>query len=196
VPAAARRNARAGAVVAAAALLVLLAGCGSSSFPYSGSNTRMSISSSAFHNKGPIPARYTCHGAGKRPPLRWSHVPKTANSLAIVVIDKDAVDPASNPAGKPYVHFVLTGLSPTATKLRSGTLPSGTKLGKNSSGKPGWKAPCPPAGAGAGAHHYEFTVYALKDPAKITRGMSPTDEVNAISGAGTEEATVVGTVTG
>jgi Raf kinase inhibitor-like YbhB/YbcL family protein len=194
VPAAARRNARAGAVVAAAALLVLLAGCGSSSFPYSGSNKRMSISSSAFHNKGPIPARYTCHGAGKRPPLRWSHVPKTANSLAIVVIDKDAVDVASDPATKPYVHFVLTGLSPTATKLPAGKPPTGTKLGKNSAGKRDWKAPCPPAGAGA--HHYEFTVYALKDPAKITRGMSPTDEINAISDAGAEEATVVGTVTG
>ncbi len=176
------------------ALAGLIAGCGTSSFPASGSHHEMSISSSAFQNGKPIPARYTCHGAGKRPPLRWSHVPKSANSLAIVVIDKDAIDAADKPGGKPYVHFVLTGLSPKATKLPSAAPPAGTSVGKNSAGRRGWTPPCPPKGSGA--HHYEFTIYAVKDPVKITSGMSPTDERNAISGAGNGAATIIGTVTG
>lgn len=121
-------------------------------------------------------------------------MPKGANSLAVVVVDRNAKDPRTKekPGATPYVHFVLIGLSPSRTKLSSGDAPSSAHLGKNSAGRTGWTAPCPPKGTGT--HHYEFTVYALKDSVKIAAGMSPSDELKAIVGAGQEQATEVGTV--
>ena len=55
----------------------------------------MNLSSSAFANNGAIPKKYTCDGGDVSPPLSWSAVPPGAKSLALIVDDPDAPDPAA-----------------------------------------------------------------------------------------------------
>jgi Raf kinase inhibitor-like YbhB/YbcL family protein len=168
-----------GVALVVAALGVVLAGCGNET---PAPAKRLSISSPAFHDNGKIPARFTCKGAGKRPPLKWSHVPDGTNSLAVVV-----TDPGATP--HPYVHLIVTGLQPSASGLPSGKLPPKAMPGPNSAGKKGWTPPCPPAGS---PHDYEFTVYALGHPTHLKKHDDPLDAVNKISGAGEASATITG----
>ena len=52
--------------------------------------SEFALESSAFEHAQPIPERHTCEGADVSPPLRWSHVPEGARSLALIVDDPDA----------------------------------------------------------------------------------------------------------
>ena len=54
----------------------------------------LKVTSSAFEEGGPIPAQYTCEGEDSSPPLSWSGVPTKAKTLALIVDDPDAPDPA------------------------------------------------------------------------------------------------------
>lgn len=117
----------------------------------------MTLSSPAFADNGPIPAKYGCGAAGPSvsPPLTIAGVPQDAKSLALVVDDPDA------PAGT-FTHWVVWNIAPSTTSVAEGLTPAGASEGKNSFGKSGYGAPCPPAGE----HHYVFTLYAL-DAAQI-----------------------------
>lgn len=119
----------------------------------------LSIRSSAFEPSGPIPARFTCEGDDVSPPLEWSGAPEGTRSLALIVDDPDAPDPAA--PKRTYVHWVLHDLPPSATGLPEGVpssaLPAGTREGANDWGKPGYGGPCPPVGR----HRYFFKLYAL-----------------------------------
>ena len=55
----------------------------------------MTLSSSAFADQGEIPVRYTCDGDDVSPPLSWSALPAGTRSLALIVDDPDAPDPAA-----------------------------------------------------------------------------------------------------
>jgi len=55
----------------------------------------MSLKSVAFAHDGPIPQRYSCDGADVSPPLEWRGVPTDAKSLALIIEDPDAPDPAA-----------------------------------------------------------------------------------------------------
>ena len=48
------------------------------------------VSSPAFRDGEPIPARFTCDGAGDAPPLAWAGVPEDAAAVSLVVDDPDA----------------------------------------------------------------------------------------------------------
>lgn len=118
-----------------------------------------SLRSSAFASGKSIPALHTCDGVDVSPPLSWSGLPAGAKSLALIVDDPDAPDPA-----KPkmtWVHWVLYNIPPTAEGLpqgvRSDGLPTGTLEGKNDWGRKGYGGPCPPVGR----HRYYFKLYAL-----------------------------------
>lgn len=136
------------------------------------------VTSPAFREGEPIPARYTCRGAPVVP-LAWSGVPEDARSLAVVVRDPDA------PRGT-FVHWVVHGIAPTVTAL-DGPPPGAHETG-NDSGGTGWFAPCPPSGT----HRYLFTVYALREPvrAEHMRAAVAQIERNALV-----SGTLMGTVT-
>jgi phosphatidylethanolamine-binding protein (PEBP) family uncharacterized protein len=51
--------------------------------------------SSTFHNGDEIPKRYACQGVDVSRPLEWYCVPCNAKSLALIVDDPDARDPAA-----------------------------------------------------------------------------------------------------
>ena len=119
----------------------------------------MTIRSTAFEHDGEIPSLYTCEGKDRSPPLAWSGVPPGTRSLALVVDDPDAPDPAA--PRMTWVHWVLYDLPPTARGLpqavAASTLPAGTKQGTNDWKRTGYGGPCPPIGR----HRYFFKLYAL-----------------------------------
>ena len=117
------------------------------------------LHSAAFEHMGGIPAEHTCEGADRSPPLAWTGVPPAARSLALIVDDPDAPDPAK--PQRTWVHWVLYNL-PSATAgltaaVAPAALPAGTLEGKNDWGRTGYGGPCPPVGR----HRYFFKLYAL-----------------------------------
>ena len=119
----------------------------------------MRLTSTAFGHGAAIPAPYTCEGKDVSPPLAWSGVPAGAKSLALIVDDPDAPDPAA--PRMTWVHWVLYDIPPAATGLAEGIapreLPEGTREGLNDWRRSGYGGPCPPIGR----HRYFFKLYAL-----------------------------------
>lgn len=117
----------------------------------------MELISTAFASGGEIPARHTCEGADIAPPLQWTGVPDQAASLALIVDDPDAPDPAAPQTT--WVHWVLFDIPPSTPGLPEGghPLPAGTHEGLNDWGRHGYDGPCPPVGR----HRYFFKLYAL-----------------------------------
>ena len=117
----------------------------------------MTLTSNAFAHGGEIPAKYTCEGEDISPPLAWSRVPPNAKSLALIVDDPDAPDPAA--PKRTWVHWVLYNIPATANSLPevAATLPAGTRQGRNSWDRTGYGGPCPPIGR----HRYFHKLYAI-----------------------------------
>jgi hypothetical protein len=120
---------------------------------------QLTITSTAFANLEAIPTKFTCEGQNLSPELRWEGVPANARSLALVVDDPDAPDPA-NPR-QTFVHWVVYDLPPTTTGLPEGVqgadLPAGARVGTNDWRKTEYGGPCPPIGR----HRYFHKLFAL-----------------------------------
>jgi Raf kinase inhibitor-like YbhB/YbcL family protein len=119
----------------------------------------MILQSSAFAPQGEIPKRYTCDGEDVSPPLKWSDLPPNTASLALIVDDPDAPDPAA--PKMTWVHWVLYNIPPSVTELpedaHKGDLPAEIMQGINDWHKTGYRGPCPPIGR----HRYFHKLYAL-----------------------------------
>lgn len=117
------------------------------------------LSSTAFPAGGNIPSQYTCDGANISPPLSWTGVPPATKSLALIIDDPDAPDPAAPQVT--WVHWVVYGISPDTAGLPEGVglrgLSAGARMGSNDWKKPGYGGPCPPVGR----HRYFHKLYAL-----------------------------------
>lgn len=158
------------------ALLVLAAACGNGAADRPGSTAvtpprasatgapaqareaEMKLESPAFAADAAIPSRHTCDGEDLSPPLRWSGLPEGTKSLALIVDDPDAPDPAR--PQRVWVHWVIYNVPPQAGGLDEGAsrqLPSGARDGLNDWKKTGWGGPCPPVGR----HRYFHKLYAL-----------------------------------
>lgn len=119
----------------------------------------LTLRSEAFPPEGEIPVRHTCDGENVSPPLRISGVPPQARSLALLVEDPDAPDPAA--PRMIWVHWLLLNLPPETAELPEGVaaqdLPPGTVQGMNDWRRSGYGGPCPPVGR----HRYLHRLYAL-----------------------------------
>ena len=119
----------------------------------------LTLKSNSFSNQDGIPSRFTCEGKDIAPALSWSGIPQKAKSLALIVDDPDAPDPAE--PKMTWVHWVLYNIPSTVNEFKEGVglnnLPAGTKEGKNDWNRVGYGGPCPPIGR----HHYFFKLYAL-----------------------------------
>jgi Raf kinase inhibitor-like YbhB/YbcL family protein len=117
----------------------------------------MKLSSSAFDAHGAIPSRHTCEGDDIAPPLAWQGLPPGTQSLALIVDDPDAPDPAA--PKRTWVHWVLYDIPPTLPGLPEGGRPAfeGALAGLNDWQRTGYGGPCPPIGE----HRYFFKLYAL-----------------------------------
>jgi Raf kinase inhibitor-like YbhB/YbcL family protein len=151
----------------------------------------LSLSSPVFEQNGSIPKLYTCQGKDISPALSWSRLPDGTKSIALIVDDPDAPDPAA--PKRTWVHWVLYNIPPTATGLPEAVnatgLPSGTRQGRNDWDRTGYGGPCPPIGR----HRYFHKLYALdvvlqdlKQPTKATL-------LEAMKGHILEQVELVGT---
>ena len=121
--------------------------------------TMLILTSTAFAPNGSIPSKYTCEGADMSPPLEWFGIHRDAQTLALIVDDPDAPDPAK--PQRVYVHWVVYNIPANITKLPENAakagLPSGAIQGLNDWKKETYGGPCPPIGR----HRYFFKLYAL-----------------------------------
>ena len=119
----------------------------------------LALTSPAFSHNGPIPKLYTCQGKDISPALAWSDPPAGTKSLALIVDDPDAPDPAAPKTT--WVHWVLYNIPPGGSGLAQAVapaaLPPGTREGKNDWKRTGYGGPCPPIGR----HRYFHKLYAL-----------------------------------
>lgn len=118
----------------------------------------ITISSLAFADHAPLPARYTADGEGRSPPLHWTGIPPGAVSLVLLVEDADS------PTPHPLVHAIAVDLPPTDGGLADGALSddntdTGVHTGRNSYLRTAWLPPDPPPGHGV--HRYAFQIFAL-----------------------------------
>jgi len=143
------RRVRAGAIAGA---LCLLSGCGLVGGPVTLRQDAPDIITvtSPMVEQGAISAQYTCHGAGKSPPILWSVMPPGTKAIALVV--DDAAAPIT-----PRVYWIVFNISPDAIDLQAGALPTGARQARNSIGQASYDPPCPVGGR----HQYRFTIYAL-----------------------------------
>jgi Raf kinase inhibitor-like YbhB/YbcL family protein len=117
----------------------------------------LTLTSTAFTHQGAMPAKHTCEGPNLSPPLTLGSVPSGTKSLALVVEDPDAPDPAAPKTT--WSHWVLYDLPPDTRALPegAGNGKSPGRAGKNDWGSTGYRGPCPPVGR----HRYFFKVFAL-----------------------------------
>jgi len=151
----------------------------------------LSITSPAFEHGSAIPARYTCQGRDVSPPLVFAGVPAGTRSLALIVDDPDAPDPAA--PKMVYVHWVLYDLPPGTTGLAEGIaasqLPAGTREGMNDWDRTGYGGPCPPIGV----HRYFHKLYALSRALGNLGPLRKDELLNAIEGHVLAQAVLMGT---
>lgn len=151
----------------------------------------LTLASPSFAAGAPIPKKHTCEGDDISPELAWSGVPAGTRSLALIVDDPDAPDPAK--PQRVWVHWVLYNLPPDTEGLPedvdSAALPDGTEEGLNDWGRTGYGGPCPPIGR----HRYFHKLYALD--VRLEGLRSPTKAVleAAMKGHVLAEATLMGT---
>jgi Raf kinase inhibitor-like YbhB/YbcL family protein len=142
----------------------------------------ITVTSPAFRDGQPIPARFSCDGGNISPPLAWHGVPPAAKAVALVVDDPDA------PRGT-FVHWVLLDLAPDTGSLAEGSAPAGTTQATNSTGKATYFGPCPPSGT----HHYRFTVSALTSATGLPNGAALNQALKAIDASAIARGRLVGT---
>lgn len=149
----------------------------------------LSISSSAFAEMGSIPAKYTCEGKDISPPLSFDNVPKTAKSLALIVDDPDAPDPAA--PKMTWVHWVVYNIPPYVSGIEedAGNPVVGALSGKNSWKRAAYGGLCPPVGR----HRYFFKLYALDAMLPDLHEPSEADLERAMQGHVIGQATLIGT---
>jgi hypothetical protein len=154
---------------------------------YEAKETIMRLTSSAFSDGSDIPTKYTCEGADMSPPLSWDDVPPTTRSLALIVDDPDAPDPAA--PRQTWVHWVVVDLPPDSGGLKENVrrLAHG-RIGVNDWDRTSWGGPCPPIGR----HRYMFKLFALDRVLELAHP-SKADLERAMAGHILAEATLIGT---
>ncbi|QJW98558.1 YbhB/YbcL family Raf kinase inhibitor-like protein [Frigoriglobus tundricola] len=151
----------------------------------------LTITSPAFQPGGEIPATHTSEGADTSPPLEWTGVPAGTKTLALIVDDPDAPDPAA--PKRVWVHWVLYNLPPDTTRLPEAVppdaLPAGTCEGTNDWKRTGYGGPNPPIGR----HRYFFKLYALDVALPDLKAPAKHDLEKAMRGHILASAEVIGT---
>lgn len=145
--------------LAAALVVVVSSGCGVVSGSASADRLQLapiSVSSPRLRDGAPLPSDYSCKGSGGNPPLRWSRVPDSAKSVAIVA------DNNSRAGGE--VNWVVFDIDPRTIELTENSVPVGAVEGSTTGGKTGYTPPC------RAQENYRFTVYALDSKVHLHKG--------------------------
>jgi Raf kinase inhibitor-like YbhB/YbcL family protein len=120
---------------------------------------QIKVTSTDFDHEKVMPSKLGCEGNDTAPALSWTGVPEGTKSLALIMDDPDAPDPAA--PKMTWVHWVLFNLPPDTKALSAGAkgadLPEGTEVGLNDWKRADYGGPCPPKGR----HRYFHKIYAL-----------------------------------
>jgi Raf kinase inhibitor-like YbhB/YbcL family protein len=148
--------------------------------------TDLTLSSPAFDDGERIPEKHGHDAADVSPPLTIAGVPDDAESLALVMDDPDAVEPA----GKVWDHWVVWNVPPDA-ELPEGWDPEadGASEGTNDFGERGYGGPAPPDRE----HTYRFRLFALDTTLDLPASADKEDLKVAMSGHVIAEAKLEGT---
>ena len=145
----------------------------------------LSLTSPAFGDGEPIPDRYGYTADDVNPPLEIENVPDAAASLALIVDDPDAVDPA----GKVWDHWVVWNVPPERTTIPEDWDAREASEGTNDYGDTGYGGPNPPDGE----HTYRFELFALDTRLELPAETDADDLRGAMEGAVLDEASLEGT---
>jgi Raf kinase inhibitor-like YbhB/YbcL family protein len=147
--------------------------------------TALQLSSPAFANGEPIPDQYGYTVEDVNPPLEIDGVPEGTESLALVMDDPDAVEPA----GKVWDHWVVWNVDPTTATIPEDWTPSDAEQGSNDYGERGYGGPNPPDGE----HTYRLRLFALDQHLDLEPDTTKDDLEAAMDGGVTAEAQLEGT---
>ena len=136
--------------------------------------TTISISAEGFRNGERIPEEYTCDGKDISPALSWTGVPKSTQSIVLIMDDPGAA----------FVHWVIFNIPVIKNRLsttipKNGILDDGSMQGMTDFRNVGYGGPCPPPGK---SHKYYFRIYALDKILNLSSAVSRKDVDNAMKG--------------
>lgn len=134
---------------------------------------RLSVTSPAFRDQGPLPNSATADGAGEPPALRWSSSAPGARSFVLLCEDPDAPKP------DPFVHWLVYDIAGDAEGLDARSAQD-ARQGKNSMMSVGFTPAAPPPGHGV--HHYHFQLFALDAPLNLAEGAGRGSVLDAMKG--------------
>lgn len=148
-----------------------------------------SISSPAFKNGGPIPAKYSRSGSNISPPLEWHDAPPNTKSYALLVEDPDA------PSGI-FRHWAAYDIPPGEHNLPEGVGRGGDgmsfRMATNDFRNRQYDGPQPPHGHGT--HHYHFRFAALNvEKLNLPENATAQDVLRAVRSHTIAEAETIGT---
>lgn len=115
----------------------------------------LALTSPAFENGDRIPEKYGYEAENANPPLEIENVPDGAESLALIVDDPDAIEPA----GTVWVHWIVWNIPPETTTIPEDWNPRDATEGTNDYGDIGYGGPNPPDSE----HRYRFKLFALDE---------------------------------
>ncbi|MFC4405492.1 YbhB/YbcL family Raf kinase inhibitor-like protein [Haloarchaeobius iranensis] len=115
--------------------------------------TALELTSPAFDDGEQIPRKDGYRAENVNPPLAIDGVPDEAVSLALVMDDPDAVEPA----GKVWDHWVVWNVPPDRREIPEDWTPGDAMEGTNDYGEVGYGGPNPPDRE----HRYRFKLFAL-----------------------------------
>jgi Raf kinase inhibitor-like YbhB/YbcL family protein len=121
------------------------------------------LSSKDLKEGGRMPEAHVFNGMGhsggnQSPELSWDGAPEGTKSFVLSVYDPDA------PTGSGFWHWVVANIPASVRELPAGAgsgkgIPAGAVQTRTDMGQPGYVGAAPPPGP---AHHYIFTIHALK----------------------------------
>ena len=146
----------------------------------------MRLTSSAFADSTPIPAKYTCSGqpAAVSPPLAWTDAPAGTMSFVLILHD---LEPHPRKGAEDNLHWMMWNIPATATSLPEGVpsasvdLPDGSRQSMGTAPVPGFHGPCPAMGVNLN-HHYAFELFALDNKLDLVAGSTRAQVLSAIDG--------------
>jgi hypothetical protein len=147
--------------------------------------TGLTLSSPEFEDGEPIPEQYGYTEANVNPPLTIHDVPAEAESLALLVDDPDAKEPA----GKVWDHWTVWNISPDRESIPEDWSADEATEGQNDYGEQGYGGPNPPDRE----HTYRFRLYALDTTLDLSPSATKEDLVDAMTGHVVDKARIDGT---
>ncbi|MDR5655921.1 YbhB/YbcL family Raf kinase inhibitor-like protein [Halodesulfurarchaeum sp. HSR-GB] len=145
----------------------------------------LQLNSPVFADGESIPDRYGYTEANVNPPLEIDGVPSETVSLALVMDDPDAVEPA----GKVWGHWVVWNIDPETEQIPEDWDAAGAHEGTTDYGEPGYGGPNPPDRE----HTYRFRLFALDTDLALDSGAEKETLEAEIEGHVLDQATLTGT---